>query len=160
MPQVLHFANKKEQNVQMDDTDRELISLLRADARTSVVTLAKQLRVARATVQNRIAKLEANGTIVGYSVRLKPEAEPHRIRALTTIEVEGNHGENVRRTLRGHPNVVALHTTNGRWDLIAELRTDSLEAFDEVLNHIRRIKGITSTETSILLSTQKHELPA
>ncbi len=142
----------------MDDTDRELISLLRADARAPVVALAKKLKVARATVQNRIAKLEADGTIVGYTVRLKPEAEQHRIRALTTIEVEGNHGEDVRRTLRGHPNVVALHTTNGRWDLIAELRTDSLEAFDEVLNNIRRVKGITSTETSILLSTHKHEV--
>ena len=139
----------------MDDTDIELISLLRADARTPVVTLAKKLRVARATVQNRIAKLESAGTIVGYTVCLKPEAEQHRIRALTTIEVEGNQGEEVRRILRGNPNVVALHTTNGRWDLIAELRADNLETFDRVLNGIRKVQGITSTETSILLSTHK-----
>ncbi|MBA2076944.1 Lrp/AsnC family transcriptional regulator [Rhodanobacter sp. PCA2] len=139
----------------MDDTDRELISLLRADARTSVVLLAKKLRVARATVQNRMAKLEADGTIVGYTVRLRPEVEEHRIRALTSIGVEGNHGESVRRELRGHPNVVALHTTNGRWDMIAELRADTLEAFDRVLNGIRNIQGISNTETSILLSTRK-----
>ena len=139
----------------MDDTDRELISLLRADARTPVVTLAKKLRVARATVQNRMAKLEADGTIVGYTLRLRPEAEGHRIRALTSIEVSGNHGEEVRRVLRGNPNVVALHTTNGRWDLIAELRTDTLESFDRVLNAIRNVPGITNTETSILLSTHK-----
>lgn len=139
----------------MDDTDRELISLLRADARTPVVVLAKKLRVARATVQNRMAKLEADGTIVGYTVRLRPEAEGHRIRALTSIEIEGNHGESVRRELRGHPNVVALHTTNGRWDMIAELRADTLESFDRVLNGIRNIQGITNTETSILLSTHK-----
>ncbi|MFD1710066.1 Lrp/AsnC family transcriptional regulator [Ottowia sp. GY511] len=139
----------------MDDTDRELISLLRADARTSVVALAKKLRVARATVQNRIAKLEAEGTIVGYTVRLKPAAEGHRIRALTSIEVDGNHEEEVRRELRGHPNVVALHSTNGRWDLIAELRTDTLESFDRVLHAIRKIQGIANTETSILLSTYK-----
>ena len=79
----------------MDSIDRQLIALLRTDARTSVVTLAQKLGVARATVQNRIAKLEANGTIAGYTVRLKPEAEEHRIRAITTIEVEGNHGEAV-----------------------------------------------------------------
>jgi len=139
----------------MDDTDRELISLLRADARTPIVTLAKKLRVARATVQNRMAKLEADGTIVGYTLRLKPEADGHRIRALTSIEVSGNHGEEVRRVLRGNPNVVALHTTNGRWDLIAELRTDTLESFDRVLNVIRNVPGITNTETSILLSTHK-----
>lgn len=139
----------------MNDTDRELISLLRADARMSVVALAKKLRVARATVQNRIARLEADGTIVGYTVRLKPQAEMHRIRALTSIEVAGNQGEEVRRVLRGLPNVVALHTTNGRWDLIAELRTDTLESFDQVLSAIRSVQGITNTETSILLSTHK-----
>lgn len=139
----------------MDDTDHQLLSLLRADARMPVVALAKKLRVARATVQNRIAKLENDGTIVGYTVRLKPEAESHRIRALMSIEIAGHHAEDVLRTLRGNPNVVALHTTNGRWDLMAELRTDTLEAFDRVLNAIRAIPGISSTETSILLSTHK-----
>lgn len=139
----------------MDDTDRELIALLRADARLPVVTLASKLRVARATVQNRIARLQAEGTIVGYTVRLRPEAEGHRIRALTSIEVKGNHAEDVLRALRGHPNVMALHTTNGRWDLVAELRADTLESFDRVLNAIRRIPGIANTETSILLSTHK-----
>ncbi|WP_019938332.1 Lrp/AsnC family transcriptional regulator [Bordetella sp. FB-8] len=139
----------------MDDIDRELISLLRADARTPVVMLARKLRIARATVQNRMAKLQADGTIVGYTVRLRPEAEGHRIRALMSIEVEGNSEVEVRRVLRGNPNVVALHTTNGRWDLIAELRTDTLESFDSVLNAIRSVQGIANTETSILLSTHK-----
>lgn len=139
----------------MDDTDRQLIALLRDNARLPVIALAKKLRVARATVQNRIAKLESNGTIVGYTVRLKPDAETHRIRAIMSIEIEGHQGDEVRRALRGHPNVVALHTTNGRWDLMAELRADTLEAFDKVLNAIRSIQGISNTETSILLSTHK-----
>jgi len=139
----------------MDDTDRQLIALLRDDARMSVVALAAKLRVARATVQNRIARLERDGTIVGYTVRLKPEAEAHRIRAIMGIEVQGHRGDEVRRALRGHPNVVALHTTNGRWDLIAELRADTLEAFDQLLSSVRLVEGIASTETSILLSTHK-----
>ncbi|ABF12507.1 Lrp/AsnC family transcriptional regulator [Cupriavidus metallidurans] len=139
----------------MDDTDRQLIALLRDDARTPVVTLARKLRVARATVQNRLAKLESEGTIVGYTIRLRPEAEAFRIRAIMSIEIEGNHSEDVRRELRGHPNVVALHTTNGRWDLMAELRADTLEAFDRILSAIRLIPGIANTETSILLSTLK-----
>ncbi len=139
----------------MDDTDRQLLALLRDNARTSVVTLAKTLRVARATVQNRLAKLENDGTIVGYTVRLRPEAEAHRIRAIMSIEIEGNHSEEVRRVLRGHPSVVALHTTNGRWDMMAELRADTLESFDKMLNAIRLIPGIANTETSILLSTLK-----
>lgn len=139
----------------MDDIDRELIALLRDNARLPVVALAAKLRVARATVQNRIARLEADGTIVGYTVRLRPAAEAHRIRAMTSIAVEGAHGAEVLRILRGHPNIVALHSTNGRWDLLAEIRTDSLEAFDKVLSTLRSIQGISNTETSLLLSTHK-----
>jgi DNA-binding Lrp family transcriptional regulator len=139
----------------MDDTDRELISLLRDNARMPVVALAAKLRIARATVQNRIAKLEREGWILGYTVRLKPAAESPRIRALMSIAVEGNQASEVITKLRGHPHVVGLHSTNGRWDVIAELRADSLESFDAVLGVIRLIDGIATTETSILLSTYK-----
>ena len=139
----------------MNDIDRQLIALLRDDARMPVATLAKKLRVARATVQNRLSRLLQDGAIVGFTVRLRPEAEAHRIRAIMSIEIEGNYGDDVRRVLRGMPNVVALHTTNGRWDMMAELRTDTLESFDSVLNTIRQVDGIANTETSILLSTLK-----
>ena len=139
----------------MDDIDRELLALLRANARLPLVELARQLKVARGTALNRIAKLERNGTIVGYTVRLKPQAEAHRMRALMTIAVEGNAADDVIRSLRGDPSVEALHTTNGRWDIIAELRADSLEEFDRILSRLRRVEGISSTETSLLLSTHK-----
>ena len=142
-------------NSSLDETDRELIGLLRDNARTPVVALAKKLRVTRATVQNRVARLVREGMIVGYTVKLRPNVEAHRIRALMSIAVEGNRATEVRRELTGHPNVTGLHTTNGRWDLIAELRADSLEAFDQVLNAIRLLEGIATTETSILLSTYK-----
>ena len=139
----------------MDNLDRRLLALLREDARATIAALAKALGVARGTVQNRIARLERDGTIVGYSVRLKPQVEEHRIRALMTIAVEGNRIEAVIAALRGDPAVGALHSTNGRWDIIAELRAESLAAFDEVLGRIRRLEGISSTETSLLLSTFK-----
>jgi DNA-binding Lrp family transcriptional regulator len=139
----------------MDDIDRQLLGLLRDNARTSVATLARKLRVARGTVQNRLARLESDGTIVGYTVRLRPQQESQQIRALTTVAVEGNRTDEVIRSLRGDPAVVALHTTNGRWDIVAELRADSLEAFDRVLGRIRLIQGISNTETSLLLSTHK-----
>jgi DNA-binding Lrp family transcriptional regulator len=139
----------------IDDTDRELLALLRQDARMPVATLASKLKVARGTVQNRMKRLERDGVIVGYTVRVKPQAEAHRIRALMTIVVEGNRGAEVLHALRGHPNVTGLHSTNGRWDLIAELRADTLEAFDRALGNIRLIEGIASTETSLLLSTHK-----
>ena len=139
----------------MDDIDRALIGLLRDNARMSVVALASRLRIARATVQNRLARLERDGTIQGYTLRLQPAAEAPRIRALMSIVVEGNRTAEILSKLRGHPNVYSLHTTNGRWDVIAELRADTLESFDEVLRDIRLIDGIATTETSILLSTYK-----
>lgn len=139
----------------LDDVDRQLIALLRDDARMPVVALAKKLRVARATVQNRLTRLEADGVIVGYTVRLKRAAEKHRIRALMSIAVQGNSGAEIIKSLRGHPNVTTIHSTNGRWDLIAELQADSLEEFDRVLGAIRLIEGVANTETSILLSTHK-----
>ena len=139
----------------MDDTDRQLLSLLRDNARASVASIAKVLRVSRGTVQNRLAKLEADGTITGYTVRLKPQAEGHRIRAFMTVAVEGNRTDAVLAALRGDPAVSALHTTNGRWDMVAELQADSLEAFDRVLSRIRLLEGIANTETSLLLSTTK-----
>ena len=139
----------------MDSIDRKLLSLLREDARVPVATLAKTLKVARGTVQNRLARLEADGTIVGYTVKLKPGVEEQTIRALMTVAVEGNRTDEVLRALRGDPAVCALHTTNGRWDIVAELRADSLAAVDRVLGRIRLIDGISNTETSLLLSTHK-----
>jgi DNA-binding Lrp family transcriptional regulator len=139
----------------MDDLDRKLIALLRANARASVASLASQLGVARGTVQNRIAKLEKDGTIAGYTLRLKPQVDEHRIAALMTITVEGNNADAVLRALRGDPAVQALHTTNGRWDIVAELRADSLEDFDKVLRRIRLVDGIAHSETNLLLSSYK-----
>ena len=139
----------------MDDIDRQLLGLLRHNARTSIASLAKALKVSRGTVQNHLRRLESEGTITGYTVRLRPQVEEHRIRALMTIAVEGNRAEAVLKALRGEPAVSSLHSTNGRWDIVAELRTDSLEAFDRVLAQIRTLEGISNTETSLLLSTHK-----
>jgi len=139
----------------MDSLDRRLLALLRENARASIASLAKELGVARGTVQNRLSRLERDGTVVGYSVRLKPQVEEHRIRALMTIAVEGNRIDTVIAALRGDPAVGALHSTNGRWDIVAELRADSLASFDQVLGRIRQLEGISSTETSLLLSTFK-----
>jgi DNA-binding Lrp family transcriptional regulator len=137
----------------MDAIDQRLIALLRQDARASVATLAARLGVSRGTVTNRIAKLEAAGLIVGYTVRLKPDVTPNEIRAWTSIAVEGNQTREVVAHLLGEPGVAALHDTNGRWDLLAELRAANLQELGRVLERIRLIKGIGATETSIHLTT-------
>lgn len=137
----------------MDDTDRRLIALLRQDARLSTATLAARLGVSRGTVANRLRKLEDEQVIVGYTVRLRPDAEPNQIQAWMGVRVEGNQTRSVVAHLLGEPGVAALHDTNGRWDLLAELRADSLAELSLVLERVRLIKGIATTETSTLLKT-------
>ena len=137
----------------MDDKDRQLIALLRQNARLPVAALAQSLEVSRGTVQNRINRLIAHGTIQGFTVRVPQEAEPARIRAITMVSVDGERTERIIKQLRGYPEIAEIHTTNGRWDLVLELSTESLEAFDQALRSIRQIKGIAGSETSLLLST-------
>jgi DNA-binding Lrp family transcriptional regulator len=139
----------------MDNTDQQLLSLLRKDARTSVATLAQKLGVSRGTVTNRVTKLEDAGIIVGYTVVLRPDAQPGEISAWMSIAVEGNETRSVIASLLGEPGVATLHDTNGRWDLLAELRAPNLAGLSKVLERIRLIRGISSTETSIHLETYR-----
>jgi DNA-binding Lrp family transcriptional regulator len=139
----------------MDDLDHQLIALLRQNARQNVADLAHRLKVSRGTVTNRIRKLEDDQVIVGYTVRLKPEAEPERIRAWMGVLVEGNQTRRVIASLLGEPGVSALHDTNGRWDLLAELEVRSMSDLSAVLERVRLISGIRSTETSIHLTTYR-----
>lgn len=135
----------------MDTLDQSLIGLLRENARISVADLAKRLHVSRATIGNRVRRLEEGGVIVGYTVRLRPDAAPAHIKAWMSIAVEGDRTRDVVRTLLGEPAVASLHDTNGRWDLLAELRAASIAELSEVLERVRAIKGIETTETSIHL---------
>ena len=139
----------------MDELDHQLIALLRGNARLSVADLAHKLKVSRGTVTNRLRKLEDTQVIVGYTVRLKPEAEPERIRAWMGVLVEGNTTRRVIASLLGEPGVAALHDTNGRWDLLAELEVSSMAELSQVLERVRLISGIRSTETSIHLATYR-----
>ena len=139
----------------MDDTDRQLISLLRKDARMNVAALASKLGVSRGTVTNRLRKLEDEQVIVGYTVRLRPDAEPGAIRAWMLVLVDGNQTRAVIASLLGEPGVEALHDTNGRWDLLAELRAETMPQLSQLLERVRLIKGIANTETSILLATYR-----
>jgi DNA-binding Lrp family transcriptional regulator len=139
----------------LDDTDQRLIALLRRDARLPVATLADKLGVSRGTVNNRLTKLQNAGVIVGYTVQLRPDAQPDQIRAWMAIEVEGNQTREVIASLLGEPGVGALHDTNGRWDLLAELRATTMAELSQVLERIRLIRGIRGTETSIHLATYR-----
>ena len=139
----------------MDETDHQLIALLRQDARLSVATLASRLGVSRGTVTNRLRKLEDDSVIVGYTARLRPDVQRNEIKAWMSIAVEGNQTRTVIASLLGEPGVATLHDTNGRWDLLAELRAENLQDLAKVLERIRLLKGISNTETSIHLETYR-----
>lgn len=137
----------------LDIKDQGLISMLRANARTSVVELARKLGVSRATVQNRMRRLEKQGVIQAYTVVLGSEVENADVRAFMSMSVESLKEAEVVRRLRGNPNVSAVHHTTGRWDLISEIQTDSLSSFNKIVGALRLIDGVKATETSLLLDS-------
>ncbi len=139
----------------MDEYDYRLITLLRQNGRRSISDLAHEIGLSRATVRARMEKLEQSGDIVGYTVILRADAFNAPVRGIMLIEVEGRTAERVAAALGGYPEVTALHNTNGKWDFIAEIAANSLTEFDAILHRIRRIPGIASSETNILLSTPK-----
>jgi DNA-binding Lrp family transcriptional regulator len=139
----------------MDELDQQLVGLLRQNARLSVADLAHKLKVSRGTVTNRLRKLEDGQVIVGYTVRLRPEAQTERIRAWMGVLIDGNRTRQVIASLLGEPGVSALHDTNGRWDLLAELEVGSMKELSDTLERVRLISGIQSTETSIHLASYR-----
>jgi DNA-binding Lrp family transcriptional regulator len=137
----------------VDALDQRLIALLRADGRAPVSQLAAALHVSRGTAQNRLDRLIQDGVILGFTVRVRRDVDEHLIRAMMTIQLAGKTTTAVIARLRGIPELRALHTTNGAWDVIAEIGVDTLPDLDRVLGTIRAIDGIRSSETSILLSS-------
>ena len=134
---------------------QKLIAQLRQNSRESIATLAARLRVARGTVKNRMARLESEGVIAGYTLRLRPDVQYDQIKAWMSIAVDGNRTREVIAALMGEMGVASLVDTNGRWDLLAELRADDLQGLAQVLERVRLLKGISNTETSIHLQTYR-----
>jgi len=139
----------------MDETDDRLIAALRHDARASLSDLAARLNMSRTTVRSRISRLQSRGEIVGFSVITRADVARDPVRGLMMIEIEGRGAERIKRQLATMSELRAVHSTNGRWDLIVEIGTPTLMEFDKVLSRIRRLDGVNSSETSLLLSTQK-----
>jgi DNA-binding Lrp family transcriptional regulator len=147
-----NFSEMTGESAEMDAIDRRLVSALRHNARASLSDLAIDLGVSRTTVRGRIERLQARGDIVGFTVVLKDETRRDPVRGLMMIGIEGRGADRIQRQLAGLPEVRAIHSTNGRWDLIAEIGTETLEALDEVLVRIRRLEGVANSETSLLLA--------
>lgn len=140
---------------EMDDLDRRLISALRRDGRAALSDLANALGVARATVRARLERLQASGDIQGFTVLTRDDTARAPVRGLMLLKIEGTGTERVLNRLLGYPEIAEVHSTNGAFDLIAMIATDTLERFDRVLFDIRRLPGVTSSETHLMLSTRR-----
>ncbi len=139
----------------MDNTDQKLISALRKDGRAGISTLASDLGLSRTTIRSHLERLIASGQIVGFTAVLKSDAAHAPVRGLMMIAIAGRGTERVIRQLSAMLAVDALHTTNGKWDLIAELSANSLEQLDGILRQIRLLDGVATSETNLLLATRK-----
>lgn len=136
----------------LSTTDRRLIAALKENARASVTELAHIVGVSRTTVKNRIDALLADGRIRKFTIETDADYRD-QIRAITTIELQGSMSRMVIRALRKIPEVTSVHSTNGAWDLVVEIRAETLPQFDRVLREIREVKGVLNSETSLLLNS-------
>lgn len=139
----------------MDDTDRRLIGELRRDGRAALSDLAARLGLSRATVRARMERLAASGEIAGFTVVTRADATPAPVRALMLVGIEGRGAERIMARLAGFPQVLAVHSTAGRWDLIAELGAQTLAELDETIFRIREIEGVMTSETNLLMTTRR-----
>ena len=139
----------------MDDLDSRLLNALHRDARASLSELAEQLGVTRTTIRSRMQKLKQTGEIVGFTVLTRRDVAQSPVRGLMMLGIEGRGTERIMSRISAMRQVRTVHSTNGTWDLIAEIGTQTLEELDEVIFFIRRMDGVTRSETNLLLSTRK-----
>ncbi|NBR53834.1 MAG: Lrp/AsnC family transcriptional regulator [Rhodobacteraceae bacterium] len=140
--------------IELDETDHRLLALLGANARAPVAKIGTKLGLARTTVQARLDRLERNGIIAGYTVKLSEDARAGQIRATVLIHITPAAQSAVLRQLERLPAVERVHTTSGRFDLACQLRTQSTLALDETLDRIGEIEGVLAMESLIHLSTR------
>jgi len=138
----------------MKELDNQIIALLKRNARILVTQMARELGVSRVTIDTHIKKMETSGVISGYTVKLGTEEFRHKVSGWILISVQANMEEHAIEHMIGMPEITRLHTTNGKWDLAAEIQVATLEHFDAVISKLRQIDGITETDTSLLLSSR------
>lgn len=140
------------EQIELTHTDRKLLLALKKDSRASVTTLSGEIGVARATIQASIKRLVEAGVIQRFTIDIDPLTERDLVRAVMSIEVQGVMTSTVFRALKRMPEIISLHSTNGIWDLVAQIETPDLMSFDLLLRRTREIEGILNTQTSILLN--------
>lgn len=139
--------------MQIDETDKTLITLLRRNARMSTSDIARRLGLARSTVQARIERLERGGVIAGYTLRTGTGL-PEMLRATALLAIEPRSGPGVIDRLSSMSGIERVHTTSGRFDLLVQIAARTTQELDEMLDHIGAARGVRSSESLIHLSTK------
>lgn len=138
----------------MDEIDEKLLSALRENGRAPTAMLARLVGRSRTSVQSRIERLERQGIIVVYGVRVAPQHGLGTVRAHVMIKVGPKETRAVTAALRAIPQVRVLHSVSGDVDLIAVAATASVAEMDEVIDRIGGLDGVERTTSSIILSTK------
>ena len=138
----------------MDELDRNVLTLLGADARMSVATLARRLKVARSTVQARLERLETTGVIAGYTLKLGEAVRQSRLRASVLLTIEPRAQAAILQRLKALPEIARVFTTSGRFDLLLQIAASNTQVLDAVLDQIGGLTGVKSSESLIHLSTR------
>ena len=137
----------------MDDLDKRLLALLRGNARIPVSALARELGIARSTVQSRLRKLEQRKVIAGYTLQYGSDYERSLISAHVLIKVAQKLTASVYVALKNVPQINALYTIGGDYDLIAVVSASSTVELNSLLDRIADMPGIERTNSSVILET-------
>ena len=141
-------------SVQLDDQDRQLLALLREDARLPTAALARSLGVARTTVVERLKRLQRDGVVAGFTVRMHPGVEARMLRVHVLMSVDAKESEAVVARLRAMPQVRAVYAISGAFDNLAFVQGETTEEIDRVLDAIGAVPGVTRTQSSLVLSVK------
>ena len=136
-----------------DPIDRRLLALLQANGRESTATLARKLGVARTTVQERIARLQRNGTISGFSVVLRQDPFAQYADAWVLLSVLHRRLKAVVETLRDFPEVKLCQSVSGEQELLCRIRVVQLEDVQPVLEALAEVSGVERLRSIMVLST-------
>ncbi|HZH51250.1 MAG TPA: Lrp/AsnC family transcriptional regulator [Microvirga sp.] len=137
----------------LDDKDRILVASLRKNARESLVGLARSVGLSRSATQERMRRLEREGVIKGYTVRLAAANDPS-VRAMIAVTFEpGFRCKQVVPKLAGIPEIVACHSLTGAIDLMVMVACESNAALDRVRDAVAAAPGVATATTHIVLDT-------
>ena len=140
--------------VNLDEIDERLLTLLRDDARQTIAQLAKELGISRGTIYSRLARLEEDKVVAGYTVRLGHAFAASRVRAHMMIKTLPRYHREVEQALAGLSQVQAIHAISGEYDIIAMLETEDSAQLNELIDEIGLLDGVERTTTSVILATK------